>query len=311
MFERRVARRYDRGTVTNLKGVRRKYARKLRRKAHLNSRLLVRAFAEVPRENFLGPGPWPIFRVRWSKSRRRLQWRLGQSLYITTRDSNPRWLYDDVLVGIIPERMLNNGMPSGLARWFDALELKRGDHVMHVGCGTGYYSAILANIVGPAGRVTALEIDKDLAERARDNLAMLRNVQALSADGTTHDPGKVDAIFINAGATRPCPIWLDRLKPGGRLIFPLVMLPRHNFIGPQGIMIKVTRRDDRYDASFVSIVGIFPCIGATDSGDNELVVAAFTRGGYDKIRTLRRDEHEPSASCWLHGRDFCLSTAPE
>ena len=121
--------------MPNLKGVRRKYARKLRRKTHLKSRLLVRAVAEVPRENFLGPGPWKIFRTLWKGSPRRLWWRPGRSLYVTTPDCDPRRLYHDVLVGIIPERLLNNGMPSGLARWFDALKLKRGDRVMHIGCG--------------------------------------------------------------------------------------------------------------------------------------------------------------------------------
>jgi protein-L-isoaspartate(D-aspartate) O-methyltransferase len=298
--------------VPNLAGARRKYARKLRRKAHLKSRLIVRAFAEVPREHFLGPGPWKIFRVLRSP-RKRFQWRTGRdprALYVTTPDSHPRHLYADVLVGIVPERLLNNGMPSGLARWFDALELRRGDRMMHIGCGTGYYTAILAHVVGPTGHVTALEIDNDLAPQAQANLAHLRNVKALNADGTTHDAGPLDAIFVNAGATRPCPLWLDSLNPGGRLVFPLVVLPRPNYIGPSGIMIKVKRRDNGYDASVVSFVGIFPCIGAIDRDDDALVIDAFKRGGHDKIRTLRRDDHETSSACWLHGRNFCLSTDP-
>ena len=51
------------------------------------------------------------------------------------------------------------------------LDLAAGDHVIHVGAGQGYYSAILAEIVGPTGRVTAIEIDPDLAMKARRNLA--------------------------------------------------------------------------------------------------------------------------------------------
>ena len=57
------------------------------------------------------------------------------------------------------------------ASLFDQLELKRGERVIHVGAGAGYYSAILAAIVGPAGRVIALEIDNGLARRASENLA--------------------------------------------------------------------------------------------------------------------------------------------
>jgi protein-L-isoaspartate(D-aspartate) O-methyltransferase len=292
----------------NLTGVRRKFARKLRRKAHLTSRLLVRAFAEVPREHFLGPGPWQIVRVH------RNPWRIRpstfRSFYRSTRDSHPRRIYHDILVGIVPERLLNNGMPSGLAKWFDALALKRGDRVMHIGAGTGYYSAILAHVVGPTGRVVALEIDQDLAKRARANLSSRPNVELLNADGTVHDPGNLDAIFVNAGANRPCPLWLDRLKPGGRLIFPLVMLPQRSWVGPLGIMIRVTRRDNGYELAVVSRVGIFPCIGATDRDDDALVADAFKRGLKQKLRSLRRDPHEASPSCWLHGRDFCLSTDP-
>jgi len=294
--------------MPNLAGVRRKFARKLRRKAHLKSRLLVRAFAEVPREHFLGPGPWQISPGR--RRPRRFRPRPFRSPYRSTRDSHPRHIYQDILVGIVPERLLNNGMPSALAKWFDKLALKRGEHVMHIGAGTGYYSAILAHVVGPTGHVIALEIDKDLAERARANLSSLRNVEMLNADGTTHDPGEVDAIFVNAGANRPCPLWLDRLKPGARLIFPLVMLGRRNRPGPWGVMIKVTRRDNGYDASIVSMVGIFPCIGAIDQADDALVADAFKRRSKQKLQSLRRDPHEASPSCWLHGRDFCLSHNP-
>jgi protein-L-isoaspartate(D-aspartate) O-methyltransferase len=36
----------------------------------------------------------------------------------------------------------------------------------------------------------------------------------------------VNAIYVNAGATHPMPLWLDSLMLGGRLIFPLVRYPR-------------------------------------------------------------------------------------
>jgi protein-L-isoaspartate(D-aspartate) O-methyltransferase len=54
-----------------------------------------------------------------------------------------------VLVAIDEKRLLNNGPPSFLAILIEALALQEGDHVVHVGCGTGYYSAILAEFVGP------------------------------------------------------------------------------------------------------------------------------------------------------------------
>jgi len=54
-----------------LGGVRRRYARKIWRKAGLRAKLLVRAFAEVPRERYLGPGPWKVLTSRKGGVRRR------------------------------------------------------------------------------------------------------------------------------------------------------------------------------------------------------------------------------------------------
>ena len=76
-----------------------------------------------------------------------------------------------MLIAIDERRRLNNGQPSLWARMYDQLKLSRDAHVVHVGAGTGYYSAILAEIVGRAGRVTAIEIDPALAARAGENLA--------------------------------------------------------------------------------------------------------------------------------------------
>ncbi|HEY1543798.1 MAG TPA: rRNA adenine N-6-methyltransferase family protein, partial [Xanthobacteraceae bacterium] len=60
-----------------------------------------------------------------------------------------------------------NGMPSLWARIFDRLGLRPDARVLQVGAGTGYYTAVLAEIVGTRGRVTAVEADGELAERAR------------------------------------------------------------------------------------------------------------------------------------------------
>src|SRR5207302_2906792 len=106
-----------------------------------------------------------------------------------------------VLVAIDAARGLNNGQPGSLAAWLDALELRRGASVLHVGCGVGYYTAIIAETVGPEGCVTGVEVDAGLAERARANLANLPNVSVVCADGGEYDAGAADAVFVNAGAT--------------------------------------------------------------------------------------------------------------
>jgi protein-L-isoaspartate(D-aspartate) O-methyltransferase len=71
---------------------------------------------------------------------------------------------------------------------------------------------------GPNGRVIAIEVDADLAARSRGNLVGLPNVEVVDGDGGEHDSGPADAILVNAGATHPRRIWLDSLRPNGRLV---------------------------------------------------------------------------------------------
>jgi protein-L-isoaspartate(D-aspartate) O-methyltransferase len=276
--------------VTDVDTARERYAEEFRYTAHLTSAAVIRAFARVPRERYLGPGPWRILEPNTRQ-------------YWTTPDADPRHLYHDVLVAIDEKRLLNNGQPSFLAFLIEALALQEGDHVVHVGCGTGYYSAILAEFVGPQGHVTAIEADTDLAVRSRANLADLSNVEVVHGDGGEHDPGAVDAILVNAGATHPRRIWLEALRPNGRLLLPLT--------GPYGSgwVLKVVKRDKRYGAHFISSISIFPCIGARDADTARLLGEAFMSGGWAAVRSLRRDTHEIEPTCWVHSEHLCLSTA--
>jgi protein-L-isoaspartate(D-aspartate) O-methyltransferase len=203
------------------------YAEELRAVANLQSEAVVKAFAKVPREHFLGPGPWLVPSA-------------SSENYWTTKDANPRHLYHNILVAIDASRRLNNGLPSFLAFLIDALALQTGEHVVHVGCGTGYYTAILAEVVGREGHVLAVEIDAELARRAQENLSYLRQVQVVTGDGGEIDPGPNDAILINAGATHPRSVWLDGLRFGGRLLLPLTVIEDTD--GGGGRVIKIIRQ---------------------------------------------------------------------
>ena len=99
--------------------------------------------------------------------------------------------------------------------------LAAGDRVYHLGAGTGYYSAIMAEVVGPSGSVVASEIHSELGALAQQNLADRANVTVYAGDGMEFDPGEGDAILINAGVSHPLPLWLDRLRPGGRMLLPI------------------------------------------------------------------------------------------
>ncbi len=140
----------------SLDEVRRHFAEELRVVSHLGSERLVEAFAAVPRERFAGPGPWRLLHD-------------GDG-YWSTPDANPHWLYHNVLVALDEKRRLNIGGPSLWAFHFDRIGVRQGERVLQIGAGSGYYTAILAELAGPRGHVDALEIDEDLAEAARRNL---------------------------------------------------------------------------------------------------------------------------------------------
>lgn len=279
--------------MSDLDEIRHYYAEELRAVADLQSEALVRAFAKVPREHFLGPGPWQVFSP-------------GSETDWTTKDADPRHLYHNLLVVIDAERNLNNGYPSFLAFLIDELQLQLGEHVVHIGCGPGYYTAIMAEVVGSQGHVTAIEIDSGLAARARSNLSYLPHVEVSEGDGGEKHPGSCDAVLVNAGATHPRSIWLDSLRPAGRLLLPLTVTDDTDS-GGAGRVLKVTRQPEGFSASFVSGVRIFPCVGGRDAELNERLKKAFDRGDWKSVQSLRRDPHEVEDSCWFHSEQFCLS----
>jgi protein-L-isoaspartate(D-aspartate) O-methyltransferase len=276
---------------------RRHYAEEIRVVCGLQSGALVRALATVPRERFLGPGPWIVRGIEAPMMRPRYQ---------ETPDASPRHVYHNVLVSIDPARELNNGHPGTLCSWIDCVNPVAGQRVLHVGCGTGYYTAIMAEMVGPGGRVTAIEIDPVLADRARAALAPWPNVSVETGDGSELPPQAADVLFVNAGATHPLASWLDALDSGGRMLLPLTAEPVPGSFG-KGFTWLITRTGSGYDASTVGMVQIFPCAGARHPDLNAALAKALMGGGWDRVRTLRRDPHERGAGCWFHAEGFCLS----
>lgn len=269
------------------------FSEEIRAVAHLSSEPLVAAFARVPREAFLGPGPWLIAR----------SFELAAP-YRTTVDIDPRHLYHDVLVAIDPARQLHNGQPSALARWIEAADIRPGDRVLHVGGGTGYYTAILAELAGATGRVTAYEVDPGLAVRAREALAAWPTVRVEAGDAAAPE-GPYDAMFINAGCTHPRLEWLAALAPGGRLVIPLTLhLP--NLPHGVGGMLRAERRDPRWPAHIISQVGMYDCSNARDPGNEAELRKLISLGPTPKIASVLVEPHERGEACLAHLPGFCL-----
>jgi protein-L-isoaspartate(D-aspartate) O-methyltransferase len=245
------------------------------------------AFARVPRERFLGPPPW---------------YAVTAAGYVRVPGDDPTYVYQDLLFALDPEKGINNGEPTLHGQLIAALEPGPGDTVLHIGCGTGYYSAILAELVGPEGRIVAYEIEPDLAARASEYLAPWTNVEVRAQSGTEAGLPRANAIYVNAGATRPLPVWLDLLEEGGRLVFPLITEEGW------GVTLKVLRRGGGFWTWVLNQIRFIGCAGATDPGEGAAVAESIRRGDLLRTRSLRR-ESVPDETAVLVGHGWWLSSS--
>jgi protein-L-isoaspartate(D-aspartate) O-methyltransferase len=244
------------------------------------------ALAAIPRERFVGPPPWKIVSSRG---------------HLQTVSDDPAVLYQDVLFSLGAGWGLNNGQPSLHAMCLAALAPQKGEHVVQVGAGTGYYTTVLAMLVGEAGRVDAYEIEPELAERARANLREFAQVAVHCRSGAEGPLPDCDVLYVNAAATEPLAVWLDALRPDGRLLFPLAPEER------SGRMLLVTRQaGEAYAARFLCPVQFVPCAGAQDGQAGRALAVAFRRGNWRKVRSLHRND-QPDESCWCAGRGWWLA----
>ncbi|HEY6464642.1 MAG TPA: methyltransferase domain-containing protein [Candidatus Acidoferrales bacterium] len=285
----------------NLAYFRRFYSEEIRIAARIASPPLVEALAMVPREKFMGPPPWQIAS---GESLGNASLGLSDSQWLTTDD--PRDLYHNILVQLDATLHANNGQPSALAKWIDALSLKPGERVFHAGCGVGYYTAIMAEIVGPQGGVVAAEVNVGLAARAKENLADYSNIAVHACDAATLDSGECDAMFINAGVTHPHKPWLERLRVGGRMVLPITFTMPGTPSGT-GVMLKITREAQGFSAKAISMVAIYSCTSVRDPELGVELKNAVASKALLKISSVRIDAHEKTGSCVAHRADVCLS----
>jgi protein-L-isoaspartate(D-aspartate) O-methyltransferase len=243
------------------------------------------AFARVPRHEFVEPGPW----------------RFAEDGPFTA-SADPALIYQDLALALAFERGIPTGLPSLHARCLDACEPRVGESVIQIGAGAGYFTAILAELVGPTGTVRAFEIDAALATAAERNLSPWPQVTVEAWSGTGAE-GPVDLIYVCAGVQQIPSTWLRALRPDGRLMVPLT--PGET----EGGMLRVRRiAGDRYDAHFVTAARFVPCIGATDADAAKRLRAAFATGDAASVRSLRVAPESPDSSSWFAGDGWWLSS---
>jgi len=281
--------------------LRRRYAEDIGRRAAVGWRPIVEAFAAVPRETFAGPGPWKIYG--------------GDLQAQVTPDADPGPLYANVLISLDEAKGLNNGQPQFWASLFERLKPAPGERVIHVGAGAGYYTAILAEMVGPAGRVTGIEFEPDLARRAAASLADRPNVEMLAGDAHALAKGAADILVASCGFDAVPLHWVRLLNDGGRMLIPLTAESALPGIGG-GAMLLVTRRGADYDARFVGWTMIYHDMSRRTEAATRRLADALPRvepgaaWQAPDIASLRIGT-APDETCWLAGEGWWISTAPD
>lgn len=132
--------------------------------------------------------------------------------------------------------------PSIVARMLDQLDVSPGDRILEIGTASGYNAALLSELTGPGGVVVSVEVDAELAERARSALRSVGIAAGVRvADGWcgAADKAPFDRVISTVGVWDLSPAWYEQLRPGGMLVTPLWLRP--------GIELSVAfqRKEDR------------------------------------------------------------------
>lgn len=118
--------------------------------------------------------------------------------------------------------------PLTVAFMLELLDPLAGDKILDIGSGSGWQTALLAEIVGPEGRVAAVERIRELSEFAQENLGKYDYVKKgvvefYCQDAAVEIPdGPYDKIIAAAASYKSIPdIWKKKLKVGGKIVAPI------------------------------------------------------------------------------------------
>src|SRR3982751_6152404 len=145
--------------------------------------------------------------------------------------------------------------PSIHARYLELLKLKGNEKVLEIGTGSGYQTALLAEL---AGQVFSIERIAPLLDTARETLRSIgvRNVSFLLGDGTLgwRQYAPYDAILVGAGAPDVPSTYHEELTEGGRILIPIGDKEEQT-------LFMYTRRGDKLEEMEIAPVRFVPLVG--------------------------------------------------
>jgi protein-L-isoaspartate(D-aspartate) O-methyltransferase len=170
----------------------------------------------------------------------------------------------------------SSSQPAVMAIMLQQLGIEPGQRVLEVGTGTGYNAALIAQIVGETGEVISIDLDADTVDKAREHLAVAgySRVRVKCADGWFGYPeaAPYDRIILTAATWDIAPAWRDQLRPGGRMVLPLVLFDTLQklvaFELAAGCLASVSIKD----GSFMPLRGAAP-----QSSDERLEIRAYSQ----------------------------------
>jgi protein-L-isoaspartate O-methyltransferase len=181
----------------------------------------------VPREHFIPPRVWvendegdyqPVDREteldRWLNA-------VYSDRVVVTQFDDGATCWPDV--GFRPT--CSASMPSAVFGMLDAVDIRSGHRVLEIGAGTGYNAGLLAARLGDDA-VTTMEVDTELADTARANLAAAgRHPVVVAADGAAGvpDAAPFDRIIVTAAVQlgRLPYSWVEQTASGGVILAPI------------------------------------------------------------------------------------------
>jgi len=253
----------------------------------IKSATLLRAFSVLRREEFLPPPPWIVEDL--------------EGTYYLAEDTSVSWILHAVGVCLDIKRRLNSANPALIARFLEATDVQPGERVFHVGAGFGYFSAILAELVGKSGHVIASEIDPDLQPHARRNLAAFETVEVVG-DALAYQLPPVDVIFVSAGMSDIPSAWTSALRTGGRLLVPLTGTLESGHV----FLFRKTTDAAWFEARRLKFSRFYSCASSRHSAEMKAIDQMIAAQGLQAIKWLRLDAHDQQANCWLHRENWCI-----
>lgn len=181
------------------------------------------------------------------------------------------------------------------ARMIEQAGLGSGMSVVEIGSG-GYNAALLAEVVGPDGRVASVDIDPEVTDRATallDATGYGSRVTVVRADAENLLPGldePADAILVTVGAWDLAPAWLERLSDQGVIVVPLRMNGVTRSIG-------LRREGDHLVSTSAEVCGFVPMQG--EGAHDERIF--LLPDPHDHHVTLRFDGDVPGDMSQLDG----------